>query len=174
MANFNSLIYSWNIIFFIFWTPDATMSSPIQQLIRNFLCIYPITILISLTPPAKKLTKYIPSSNMIGLENQLIYWGVWLINSGGLAVAYLNYKSSSDFEPNPDRSQINTVTKTSTVIFLMAVFLSSLLPISLSSSHPWKLGIWKNLPLFLIIIFDFVFVTAVLFNSKYCRFIDVL
>lgn len=97
MANFNNLIFCWTVIDFIMYTPDASYQPAALGIIKNFLCVYPITIALGLTAPAKKLTKYCPSSNMIGLQNQLMFWGVWLINAAGMFIAFSNYKASSDY-----------------------------------------------------------------------------
>jgi len=56
----------------------------------------------------------------------------------------------------------------------MSIFIAGLLPISLSESNPWKLRIWKNVPLFIFVVLDFLFVTVVFFNTKYFTSIDIL
>lgn len=68
---------------------------------KNFITTLILTLLFGLSRPAKKLTKYLPSSNFMGLENHLIFWITCILITIGYGVAYFWYKSSSDFSPNP-------------------------------------------------------------------------
>ena len=57
-----------NTIIYVHLTRDMSTFSIIPSMLRNFLLVYEALILISLTPAKPLLTKYSPSSNLIGLD----------------------------------------------------------------------------------------------------------
>ena len=87
-----------------------------SMLFKNFLCAYPLVLFMAFFKSSKKMTKYQPSLNLIGLENQLHFFGTIVITSLGIFVSYKYYENSPDFEENPDRSSLNPNTKCATIV----------------------------------------------------------
>ena len=69
-----------------------------------FLSSITITILLTVSRPAEDMCKYFNTSNFMGLEHHLVYWGNMVIFSAGMALSYLYYSNTSDFVPNPTPS----------------------------------------------------------------------
>lgn len=141
--------------------------------IKNVLIFYIGCLTLPFTPPVEKLIPHIPSFNLIGLEYILLWLGNSVIISGGMGISMLYYQSTSDFIPNPDRSVLNGNNKTGTVSFLTIFLLSWFTLISFSSSKTFKKSLYHNKPLFVLLIFDFVFISVVFFFTKNFHFFEL-
>ena len=79
-----------------------SIADGMASVFKNFTCTYPFAMLMAFFPPSDKMTKHRPSLNLIGLENQLHFFGTIVITTFGVLVTYKYYENSPDFEPNAD------------------------------------------------------------------------
>lgn len=164
MTNFNNIIFHLLVPFYILLAHEMSMVSSVCSIYRNFLLVYPTTIFICLTGPPAKLTPYCPASNMFGYENQLVYWGTLIINTVGFTISYLYYYDSPNFHHNTDKTKLRSDTDSTSMIFLITITIASMLILSVTQSKPWKLPIWKNKPLSILAIINFVLISLVFLN----------
>ena len=78
-------------IYNIYQTHDMSNYEAKSSLFKNFTCTYPFAMLMAFFPAAKTLTKYRPSLNLIGLENQLHFFGTIILTFIGVTVSYKYY-----------------------------------------------------------------------------------
>lgn len=110
---------------------------------------------------------------MLSLQNQAIYWGSSLIVAIGISSDYYFYRSTPDFHPNPDRSKLSWGNQTGTITLLLNIVLSIFINISIVQSNPWKKKIWNNIPSVVFLIINGIFITIVLFTTKYLSGINL-
>ena len=60
-----------------------------------------MTLFMGLSLPSEELTKWLPPSNFMGLEHQLVFWGNVVVYTGALVLGYRLVRESGDFVPNP-------------------------------------------------------------------------
>jgi hypothetical protein len=70
---------------------DMSTHAAVALLWKNFTCVYPLQLLTSLSEPSEKLSKYRPSLNLLGLENQLHLIGTVTLGFLGIIVAFNYY-----------------------------------------------------------------------------------
>jgi magnesium-transporting ATPase (P-type) len=126
-----------------------------------------------LTAPADELAPHCPSFNLIGLEFMLIWWGNAIISSGGMAIASIYYKSTPDFVPNHNRSNLNGNTKLATITYLSIFLINLLVYISLISSRPFKKPLHTNKPAVLLLSILFCMITVFYFFTEHLGFLQL-
>lgn len=162
----------------ILLTTDASGATSIQIIYKNFLTTLFITLFFALSRPIKKLTKNLPNSNFMGLENHLVFWLSCLIFIAGQVSSYFFYYNSPDFVPNPQHSAtfssgFNGLCKSSTINFLMSVLFYSSLPLFVYRSSPWKEPIYKNIPLISLVLINIFLIIPIYFFTSQLSFLDL-
>jgi hypothetical protein len=157
---------------------DITTIAPMHEIYRNFLCILPITGVFGFSRHSKKLSKFLPNSNFMGVENQLIFWTNCAIASIAQYIVYLYYFKSSDFVPNPKPYATfvdgwNFICKSSSVFFLVNTVQATLMPFSTYRSLPWKEKIYKNILMTILIILNSIGISIIFFETQYLSFIQL-
>ena len=159
-------------------TSDASSLSSLQYMYSYFLSSITITILLTVSRPAEDMCKYFNTSNFMGLENHLVYWGNMVIFSAGMALSYLYYSKTSDFVPNPTPSitfqnGYNHTTKSSTIVFLCQNIINIFLGVHIYRSGPWKEPFYKNKAFTIVVVVNILLLIPMYFTTKYLSFMDV-
>lgn len=76
----------------ILQTQDFAIYPPNTGIIRNFLTEVALCVALAFGVSSNRLNKYIPSFNMLGLHNQLTYWGSSLIVAAGISTGYYYFR----------------------------------------------------------------------------------
>jgi hypothetical protein len=138
-----------------------------------------MTLFFALSRPVKQLSKFLPNSNFMGVENHLVFWSSCLILSAGQVGAYYYYyNNSGDFVANPKPSATfsdgwNGVCKSTTVNFLIIVLEYTLLPVMIYRSSPWKEPIYQNVALTVLIIINIALIVPIFFETASLSFLDL-
>lgn len=74
ICRFTMLVNLVNTVNTLILSNDASYNPSMQQTYINFITVIPLTIFYGLCRPEKKLSKYMPASNFMGLENHLVIW----------------------------------------------------------------------------------------------------
>jgi magnesium-transporting ATPase (P-type) len=100
MAKYYGITQFLSIVNTVILTEDCAYFTSLELIYKNFINTLLITVCFCMCRPSRKLSKPIPNSNFLDLENHLVFWGNLLICTVGLVVAYIQYASSADFVPN--------------------------------------------------------------------------
>lgn len=102
---------------------DGTSFNGLQTIYFNFIATIWLPMLMGLSRPNKKMNRYSPCSNFMGIGNHLIYWGNVIIPTMGMVAAYLYYTTTTDFVANPKRAVTDAgysfVNKSNAIVFLI-------------------------------------------------------
>jgi hypothetical protein len=128
------------------------------------------SVFLGASRPVKRMCRYLNNSNGLDLEHHLQYWLTFVIYSIGLIITYIYFSNTDDFSPNTNRKikfpegwEGNT--QSSTVTFISFNIMYIFLPFSIYQSSPWKLSIWKNWPLAILIIANIVLLVPISFMT---------
>jgi magnesium-transporting ATPase (P-type) len=91
MTKYYGLTQFTSIVVTLIMSTDACYFTSLQLIYKSFLSTLPITLFLGMTKPAKTMTKYLNNSNLLDLENHLVYWVTMTIYSIGLIVSYVYY-----------------------------------------------------------------------------------
>lgn len=100
MTKYYGLTQFTSIVVTLILSTDASYFTSIQLIYKSFLNTLIITLFFGMTKPAKQMTKYLNNSNLVDLENHLVYWVTIIIYSAGLIASYVYYVNSGSFTPN--------------------------------------------------------------------------
>lgn len=100
MAKYYGITQFLSIVFTLIMTNDYAYLTSLELIYKNFFNTLLITLLYGRSKPATRLTKAIPNSNFLDLENHLVFWGNTLICSIGLVISYAYYSHTDDYVPN--------------------------------------------------------------------------
>ena len=146
---------------------DSSYFTSIQLIYKNFLSTLIITLFLGMTRPAKQMCRYLNNSNLLDLENHLVYWGTMILYGVGLVGSYVYFTNSGDFVANTEHKSIKFPdgwygeTQSSTVNFITSIITFALLPIAIYRSSPWKLPIWTNLPVTIVVIVNILLILPI-------------
>jgi magnesium-transporting ATPase (P-type) len=104
MTKYYGLTQFTSIVVTLICSFDASYFTSLELIYKSFLSTLVITLFFGMTKPAKQMTKYLNNSNLLDLENHLVYWVTMTIYSIGLIIAYVYYQDSPDFIANTHRS----------------------------------------------------------------------
>jgi magnesium-transporting ATPase (P-type) len=80
-----------SVVVTLICTTDVTYLTSLMITYKSLFITLMITLFLSMSKPAKKLTKYLNNSNFLDLEHHFVYWVTTIIYTIGLLVAYLYY-----------------------------------------------------------------------------------
>lgn len=104
MTKYYGLTQFTSIVVTLICSTDASYFTSLELIYKSFLSTLVITLFFGVTKPAKQMTKYLNNSNLLDLENHLVYWVTIVLYSIGLIIAYVYYKDSPDFVVNTHTS----------------------------------------------------------------------
>lgn len=122
--------------------------------------------------PTDRPTKAIPNGNFLGIVNQVRFWGSLIIATAGLTAGYFYFLTAPEYTPNPNPvadTNWNTVTHTATVHFLLMLPPSVIYAYIFYISDPWKLPIYRNYLLSILIILNIGATVALHYITKYSQ-----
>lgn len=178
MTKYYGLTQFTSIVVTLILSTDASYFTSIQLIYKSFLNTLIITLFFGMTKPAKQMTKYLNNSNLVDLENHLVYWVSMILYSAGLIGSYVYYVNSGSFTPNTN-VEIRFPkgwfgeTESSTVNFITSNILYIFLPFAIYRSDPWKLPIWTNKPVTIIIIVNIILLVPLSLFTKYLGFMGL-
>lgn len=124
-----------------------------------------LELFLILTPPLYKLNKYIPSTNVLGLQYQLSFIGCLMISSCGLYVSFQYFRSTDEYVVNPNRQELSRKHIMSSVGFINTILMCLIFKVCLMQDHPFKHKIHKNKLLFILLLINiFVYSGVMYFN----------
>jgi cation-transporting ATPase 13A3/4/5 len=178
MTKYYGLTQFTSIVVTLILSTDASYFTSMQLIYKSFLNTLIITLFFGVTQPAKRMTKYLNNSNLVDLENHLVYWLTMVVYSAGLVASYVYYTRSDDFSPNPSPEirfpeGWNGDTKSSTVNFITSNILYIFLPFAIYRSEPWKLPIWTNKPVMGIIALNFLLLVPLSLLTSHMGFLSL-
>lgn len=139
---------------------DTTYFSGIHLIYFNFTSTVIIPLFMAGSFPSKNTNKYIPETNFMGLINHLRYWGNTIIPSAGLIAGYFYFINNPEFVPNETQvvteAGFSTFNQSSTIMLLMVLIPFAFNGLFLYISKPWKVKIYKNYPLFILILLNII------------------
>ena len=179
MAKYYGMVQFTSLVVTLLMSLDVTYFNSFQLLYKNFVNNLTITLFLGLSRPAKRLSRWVPNSNLLDLENHLTFWGILGIYSVGLVVADRVYTASSDFVANPYPwahfpEGWNGVTKSSTLNFLTANVLYISLPFFIYRGWPWKCPIYQNRALIILIGVNAVLLVGIGLATSHLGAVDVV
>lgn len=107
----------------------------------------------------------------MGLEHHLVFWGNYLIWTIGFVCCYLYNSSADGFIANYDcavtfkRGYIGR-TQSSSLMLICTLFILVFMAIIVYRSAPWKQRIYKNIPLSVLLLFNFVMLYFFFFSTE--------
>lgn len=172
MTKYYGLTQFTSIVVTLICSTDASYFTGFELIYKSFLSTLIITLLLGMTKPPEKLTKYLNNSNMIDLEHHLVFWITMAIYTAGLIISYAYYYQTDDFEPNPHPfirfpEGWEGETKSSTLNFLTSNILYITLPFAIYRSSPWKLPIWTNKPVIGVVILNVLLLLPICYLTSY-------
>ena len=139
---------------------DTTYFSGIHLIYFNFTSTVIIPLFMAGSYPSSNTNSFIPETNFLGLINHLRYWGNVIIPSAGLIAGYFYLINSENFVPNDTpvvtEAGFSTFNQSATMMLLMVLIPFSFNGLFLYISKPWKVRIYKNYPLFILIVLNIV------------------
>ena len=172
MTKYYGMTQFTSITLTLLMSTDSSYFTSIQLIYKNFLSTLIITLFLGMTRPAKQMCRYLNNSNLLDLENHLVYWGTMIIYGAGLVGSYVYFTNSGDFDPNTDHKTIKFPdgwygeTQSSTVNFITSIIVFALLPLAIYRSSPWKLPIWTNLPVTIVVIGNILLILPISFFTS--------
>lgn len=178
MTQYFSIVNFLSITSTIILTSDVSYATSMQLIYKNFLTTILLTLFFALSRPEKQLSKYLPNSNFMGLENHLVFWISCAILTAAQVASYFYYYNTPDFVPNSQPSATfssgwNGVCKSATINFLITVLEFSVLPFFIFRSSPWKEPIYKNWPLTVLILINIALIIPIYFFTSSFSIIDM-
>lgn len=178
MARYYGLTQFTSIVVTLILSTDASYFTSLQLIYKAFMSTLVITVFLGMAKPAKKMTKYLNNSNFIDLENHLGYWLTLIIYSVGLIGAYIYYFNSGNFVANTVTSIKFPEgwfgkTQSCTINFITSNLEYTFLPIAIYRSSPWKLQIFTNIPVTILIIVNIIVIFFISFFSSGFGFLDI-
>ena len=149
---------------------DTTYFSAIQLIYFNFTSTVIIPLFMAGSFPSKNSNRFVPETNFMGLINHLRYWGNVIIPSAGLIAGFFYFVNNPEFVPNetPEAiTQFHPVNMAATIIFLMVLIPFSFNGLFLYISRPWKPKIYRNIPLFVIILLNIISAITLFYLTPY-------
>lgn len=96
----------------------------------------------------------------MGLVNHLKYWGNVIIPSCGIIAGYFYFANSEYFTPNPipkvTEAGFFPINHSATIVWLMVMVPFSFNGLFLYISKPWKVRIYRNYPLFIVVLLNII------------------
>ena len=139
---------------------DTTYFSGIHLIYFNFTSTVVIPLFMAGSYPSNNTNPFVPETNFLGLINHLRYWGNVIIPSVGLVAGYFYLINSENFVPNENpvvtEAGFSTLNQSATMMLLMVLIPFTFNGLFLYISKPWKVKIYKNYPLFILILLNLI------------------
>jgi magnesium-transporting ATPase (P-type) len=151
---------------------NAADHSSTARVYYNFASLLTLPLFIPLTKPTNNNTRQLPNPNFMQLASQLVVWGNTFFCLAAMVGGYLFFRTTPDFHPTT-RDMITLEDKPSqdttdnTVLILIQNLLWTFSALLIFWSHPWKLPIYHNTPLFALFVLNVMASTAFFFITPH-------
>ena len=140
---------------------DSAFFGDLQITYRIFGLVVLMTIFVSLSGPADRLSRYMPASNFMGLEHHLVFWGSTVIMTIGFVVGYQLIYRSDDFIRNTETRITfsdgwSGENMSATVIFLLITTFAIFMAPAFMRGAPWKQPFYTNIPRMVLLIINII------------------
>jgi|688.fasta_scaffold764210_1 hypothetical protein len=143
---------------------EGAFFSPFQLIFGNITKYIILNMLLALSRPSANRTVFKSSANFLKMEHQLCFWGNVILGSLGHIVLMIYSRTRDEYIENTSHITTDTGWVSDCSLVSVQHFFYSIHPIILIfgiyQSDPFKLPIYKNVLLFVVLLINIVFIVA--------------
>lgn len=153
-----------SVPFLIIMETEGAFYSPFQLIFGNITKYIILNILLALSRPSMNRTVYKSSANFLKFEHQLCFWGNVILGTLGHIAIMIYSRTRSQYIENSSHITTSTGWVSDCTLVSVQHFWYSVHPIILIfgiyQSDPFKLPIYKNVLLFVVLLINIAFIAA--------------